>query len=153
MAASKNIVKTTKTIIIMKRTLSLLLMLVLGFGISMARVPKKKFVTQVFKTDIRCHNCEKKIMDNVAVFGKGVQDVKVNLETKEVAITYDAKKTNPETLVKGFEKLKVKATLQNEAVTPEAKKDVPAGQSVCTPCPAERQQMKLMPAKQVGSKR
>ncbi|MBR1593609.1 MAG: cation transporter [Alloprevotella sp.] len=116
----------------MKKTLSLLLMLALSLGVSMARVPKKPFVTQVFKTDIHCQNCQKKIMDNVAVFGAGVQDVKVNVSTKEVTITYDPQKTNVNTLIKGFEKLNVKAVAEKGVITPVAKPETKPATS-CSP--------------------
>lgn len=94
----------------MKKYLTLLLGLVLSTCVAFAGNPKKKTVeTQTFKTDIVCQSCEKKIMNNVSVLGKGVKDVKVDLATKEVTITYDANKTTPEKLVKGFSKLDIKA--------------------------------------------
>lgn len=125
----------------MKKTLSLLLMLILGISVSTARVPKSKIVVQVFKTDIRCENCKKKIMDNAAVFGAGVKDIKVNVASKEVTITYDTRKTSAEKLVKAFEQLKIKATpdrfVEGGAPQPAAA-ETPAssccgGKSTCQP--------------------
>ena len=105
----------------MKKLLSLSLMLLMCITLCQARSPKKRlYLTQVFTTDIVCHNCEQKIMNNVAVLGKGVQDVKVNLETKEVTVTYDAAKNNVENLVKGFSKLAVKAAPRDAATQPSA---------------------------------
>lgn len=86
-------------------------MLVVSISVATAGNPKKKSIeTQTFKTDIVCQSCEKKIMNNVSVLGKGVKDVKVDLATKEVTVTYDAAKTTPEKLVKGFSKLDIQAT-------------------------------------------
>ena len=94
----------------MKRIISIALTLLLCITLVQARVPKKRlYVTQVFNTDIVCHSCEKKIMDNVAVLGKGVAEVKVDVPTKQVAVTYDATTTGVEQLTRGFEKLGVKA--------------------------------------------
>ncbi|MBR1733175.1 MAG: cation transporter [Alloprevotella sp.] len=94
----------------MKKILSLCLMLTLCIGSASAKGPKKKtLATQVFTTDIVCHNCEQKIMNNVAVLGKGVEDVKVDVATKEVAVTYNTQKNSVENLVKGFAKISVKA--------------------------------------------
>lgn len=66
--------------------------------------------TVVFVTDIDCHHCAQKIMNNVPVLGKGVEDVQVDVPTKEVTITYNDQKTNEANLIKGLAKLKVKAT-------------------------------------------
>lgn len=100
----------------MKKLITLGLMLLLSISPSLAKEPKKKsLATQVFTTDIVCHNCEQKIMNNVAVLGKGITDVKVNVNTKEVVITYDTKKNSLENLIKGFSKISVKAEPKERA--------------------------------------
>lgn len=65
--------------------------------------------TVVFVSDIHCDHCAKKIMDNVPVLGKGVEDVAVDVPTKRITVVYNPAKTDEATLVKGFAKLKVKA--------------------------------------------
>lgn len=95
----------------MKKILMLCLALVMGVGICAAQKPAadKKTATTVFTTDIDCEHCVKKIMNNVPSLGKGVKDVQVNLEKKEVTVVYDSTKNSDENLVKGFASLKVKA--------------------------------------------
>ena len=74
-----------------------------------AKTPKKKqVVTKTYVTDIRCENCVNKIKKNVDKLGKGVKDVQVNLEKKEVNVTYDASKTNDANIIKGFSDMKAK---------------------------------------------
>lgn len=77
-------------------------------GYTSAAVPsakaKKKTAVVAFKTSIRCHNCVKKITENIS-FEKGVKDLSVSLEEKLVTITYDPSKTDEATLAKALEKL------------------------------------------------
>lgn len=101
----------------MKKLILCCLMAVVALAVNAAndnneKNSKKKATceTVVFTTDIDCQHCANKILNNVPVLGKGVEDVKVDLPTKEVTVVYDAAKTNPETLAKNFQKIKVKAT-------------------------------------------
>ena len=83
-----------------------------GIGIANAQEPKtavKKSVTVEFVTDIDCAGCAKKVTNTIP-YEKGVKDVKVDVPTKTVTVTYDPTKTNNETLVKAFTKIKIKAT-------------------------------------------
>lgn len=64
---------------------------------------------------MHCKNCQATIEKYIA-FEKGVADIKCDLESKLVTVTYDSKKTNPEKLLKGFEKIKFPAVI----VPPEA---------------------------------
>lgn len=64
--------------------------------------------TTVFLTDMDCAHCQKRI-EAAIPFEKGVKDVKVDLKTKLVDVTYDPAKTNDATLIKAFAKIKVKA--------------------------------------------
>ncbi len=84
----------------------LLVILLLGIGISTTSFAQQKSNTEtaVFKTNVVCNNCVNKVEKNVP-FEKGVKDVSVNLETKEVTIAYDAKKTDKAKLKKALEKL------------------------------------------------
>ena len=81
-----------------------------GLSSAEAKEPQKKAVkTVVFDTDVDCPHCAKKIMDNAALLGKGVQDVKVDVPTKKVTVTFDEAKTSVDDIVKGMAKLRVKA--------------------------------------------
>lgn len=95
----------------MKKLLMLCLTLVLGAGMATAaeKPASKKIVTTVFVTDVDCEHCVQKIMNNVPSLGKGIKDVQVDLETKEVTVVYDASKNTDENIVKGFASLKVQA--------------------------------------------
>ena len=57
-----------------------------------------------FATSLHCESCKAKIEKNLA-WEKGVKDLAINVETKEVTVTYDPQKTNPEALRKAIEKL------------------------------------------------
>ena len=95
----------------MKKILFVCLMAALGLGAGSAAAKdakKASTVTTVFKTDIDCEHCAKRIMDNIP-FEKGVKDVKVDVPSKEVTVVYDASKNDAEGLVKGFAKIRVKA--------------------------------------------
>lgn len=95
----------------MKKILFVCLAAVLGLGTGSAcakDAKKASTVTTVFKTDIDCEHCAKRIMDNIP-FEKGVKDVKVDVPSKMVTVVYDASKNNVEGLVKGFAKIRVKA--------------------------------------------
>ena len=81
-----------------------------GLSSAEAKEPQKKNdVTVVFDTDVDCPHCAKKILDNAAILGKGVKDVKVDVPTKKVTVTFDESKTSVDDIVKGMAKLRVKA--------------------------------------------
>jgi copper chaperone CopZ len=102
----------------MKKILMLCLVAVIGFGVSDAMAQKKQvdLKTTVFQTDVDCENCAKKV-DNSIPYQKGVKEVKVDVSTQTVTVTYDTSKTNDETLVKAFKKVKVNAEVKNEVAT------------------------------------
>ena len=95
----------------MKKFLLCCLVVLLGTGAALAAAPAGKPVTKttVFVTDIDCEHCAKKIMNNVPSLGKGIKDVKVDVPTKEVTVTYDPTKNNDANIIKGFASIKVKA--------------------------------------------
>ncbi len=96
----------------MKKFLLLCVAAALAFTLEASADNKQKVqkcATAVFATDIECEHCKKKIMDNVPVLGKGVENVEVDVSTKRVTVTYNPAKTDAATLVKGFAKLRVKA--------------------------------------------
>jgi copper chaperone CopZ len=91
-------------------------MAVIGFGVSNAMAQKKQveLKTTVFQTDVDCENCAKKV-DNSIPYQKGVKEVKVDVSTQTVTVTYDVAKTNDEALLKAFKKVKVNAEVKEVA--------------------------------------
>ena len=73
---------------------------VLFLFIGIAAFPQsKKSETVDIKTSAKCDDCKERI-EKALAFEKGVKDVKVNLETAVVSITYNPEKTNPTSLKK-----------------------------------------------------
>ena len=58
----------------------------------------------VLSCDIHCQGCCDKIMKNIA-YEKGVKDIVCDIKKKTVTVTYDANKTDIQTLLKAFEKI------------------------------------------------
>ena len=95
----------------MKKIIMLCLMAVICFGVSDAMAQKKSdaaLKTTVFMTDVDCETCAKKI-DNSIPFQKGVKEVKVDVPSRKVTVTYDATKSSDEALIKAFKKIKINA--------------------------------------------
>lgn len=94
----------------------LCLVAVMGFGIADAMAQKKQVALQttVFQTDVDCETCAKKV-DNSIPYQKGVKEVKVDVSTQTVTVTYDKAKTNDEALLKAFKKVKVNAEVKEVA--------------------------------------
>ena len=98
----------------MKKIMTVTAMLV--FAISMFA---KDIKTVVFTTlpQMHCENCENKIKGNLR-FEKGIKQITTSVPDQKVTIEYDADKTTPENIAKGFAKIGYEATI----VTGEAKK-------------------------------
>ena len=97
----------------MKKIIMLCLLAVMGFGISEAVAQKKvdaQVKTTVFMTDVDCETCAKKI-DNSLPYQKGVKEVKVDVATRKVTVTYDATKSSDDALIKALKKIKINATV------------------------------------------
>ena len=95
----------------MKKIIMLCLLAVMGFGVADAVAQKKsdaQFKTTVFLTDVDCETCAKKI-DNSLPYQKGVKEVKVDVSTRKVTVTYDATKSSDDALIKAFKKIKINA--------------------------------------------
>ena len=96
----------------MKKIVMLCLVAVMSVGVGFAQEKKvkaeKQIVTTVFCTDIDCEGCAKKVYNSIP-FEKGVKDVKVDVKTKKVTVTYDATKTSDAALIKALDKVKIKA--------------------------------------------
>lgn len=90
----------------MKRSF-LLLTLALCAITSFAKDIKTIVVTT--NPQMHCKSCENKIKNNMR-FEKGIKSIETNISRQEVTLTYDADKTTPEKLMKGFEKFGYTAT-------------------------------------------
>ena len=91
----------------MKKILSIL-MLVMAIAVS-ANAADKVIVFNVSPA-MSCENCENKIKTNLR-HESGVKKIVTSLKDQTVAITYDATKTSPEAIEKGFEKIGYKASV------------------------------------------
>ncbi len=104
----------------MKRIIVFLMALLPFLGMSAAKADKQ---TVVLQCDLHCQGCCDKVMKNIA-FEKGVKDIVCDLKTKTVTVTYNADKTDLDTLLKAFERIgKPAKELKKE--NKEAQKDVP----------------------------
>ena len=109
----------------MKRILILLMALLPLFGVY-AKVDKQ---VVVLSCDIHCQGCCDKVMKNIA-FEKGVKDIVCDLKTKTVTVTYDANKTDVESLLLAFKKIgKPAQPIQKEASAPKKETDADTGAS------------------------
>jgi copper chaperone CopZ len=73
-------------------------------AILVAQDKDKTTETVKFKTSIDCATCVNSIMGSLPL-EKGIKDVKCDLKTKEVTVTYQKEKNNPEQIKKNIEKL------------------------------------------------
>ncbi|MDR2449439.1 MAG: heavy-metal-associated domain-containing protein [Prevotellaceae bacterium] len=89
-----------------KMMLAAVLITAVGFGAQAQdkKQDRKGTVEITFSVNLHCDHCKKKIESNIP-FEKGVTDLKVDLDNKQVYIKYDAKKTDREKLQKAIEKL------------------------------------------------
>jgi len=87
----------------MNRIFALMIMMIVPLTI-VAQEKSKANETVKYKTSIDCAACVNKIMSNLPQ-EKGIKDVKCDLATKEVTVTYQKEKNNPEEIKKSIEKL------------------------------------------------
>lgn len=87
----------------------LLLTLALCAITSFAKDIKTIIVTT--NPQMHCEACENKIKSNMR-FEKGIKAIETDISRQEVTLTYDADKTTPEKLMKGFEKIGYTATVK-----------------------------------------
>jgi Cu+-exporting ATPase len=85
----------------------LLIMLCMAVALPMAfaqNVKKNPTETVTFSVNMDCDNCVKKVEKNIA-FEKGVTDLKCDLPTKTVKVTYRTDRTDEKKLVAAFKKI------------------------------------------------
>lgn len=95
----------------MKKILLMCLVALFTVGAVSAQKPKKENVTVEFMTSLDCEGCAKKINETLP-YEKGVRDVKIDVPTKVVTVTYDPTKTNNEAIIKAFAKVKIEASVK-----------------------------------------
>ncbi len=109
----------------MKRILLFMLCAMFTFSLASAQETKnksKKETTKFLIENMHCDNCIKKIEKNIA-FEKGVTDLKCDLNTHTVEVTYRSDKTTDEKLITAFKKIDMQAKVLKEGETPEIKHD------------------------------
>lgn len=91
----------------MKKIMTVMAMLVFAIGMF-----AKDIKTVVFTTlpQMHCENCENKIKGNLR-FEKGIKEITTSVPDQKVTIQYDADKTTPENIIKGFAKIGYEATI------------------------------------------
>ena len=100
----------------MKRIITIIICAVCACMMASAQAPKAKktkVTTKFLVTNMSCENCVKKIEKNIA-FEKGVIDLKSDLKTTTVAVTYNPDKTSDEKLIAAFKKINYNAKVIKE---------------------------------------
>lgn len=77
------------------------------FGLC-TRCKKKKDKVTFFVEGMECANCQKKVEKNIS-FEKGVTDMKCDLTTRTVEVTYKTDKTSKTKLASAFKKIGMEA--------------------------------------------
>ncbi len=99
-----NFLNHKSAIMINIRKLFIAMLLVAVPSLLSAQDKNKVIETVKYKTSIDCNNCVNKIMTNLPQ-EKGIKDVNCDLSTKEVTVTYQKDKNNPDDIKKAIEKL------------------------------------------------
>ncbi len=113
----------------MKKLFLLCVIAVLAIGVITAKENNSNNVkTTVFTSgDIYCQSCVNKIMNNIPTLGKGIEDVKVDVQSKTVTVKYNASKNSDQNIIKGLKKLDVNAMVMTGTSAQQG------GQPVVTP--------------------
>ena len=104
------------------------LIVVCLFAISPAMAQRKGEKKTIFKVEMDCGNCVKKIEENIA-WEKGVTDLKCDLKNKTVEVTYKTSKTDDQKLLAAFEKIGKPAAIVTEK--PKTTCSSSCGDSTC----------------------
>jgi copper chaperone CopZ len=86
------------------KQLIILFLLASASVVTSGQEKEKTLQTVKFATSIDCDDCVNTIMNNLPK-EKGIKDVKCDLKTKEVTVTYQQDKTNTEMVQRKIEKL------------------------------------------------
>jgi mercuric ion binding protein len=108
----------------MKKKFYLLLMMAIVFALLNAQAQEEKSVKKTsdvtFLVGMHCQSCKDRIEKNIP-FEKGVKDLKVDLEKKEVTIIFNPQKTTIEKLKKAV--IELGYTCEQKEVQKVEKKD------------------------------
>lgn len=74
---------------------------------------KKEKKTVTYKVDMDCHACVNKIEASLP-YEKGVKNLKISLEKKEVTVTYRKDKNSDEGIIKAINNLGYKAKVKED---------------------------------------
>ena len=91
-----------------------LLLLALFVGLNASAALK----TTVFNADVHCQNCVNRVLNNVPSLGKGIEDVKVDLASRQIEVVYDDAVNSDENIIKGLSGISVKAEVAQGEVAP-----------------------------------
>lgn len=94
-----------------------------------ANAEKKGEKTVIFSANLHCKSCVAKVEKNIP-FEKGVKDLKVDMETKTITITFREDKNSEENLKKAIEKLNIQVKGTLDAI-PEKKTGSCCGDKKC----------------------
>ncbi len=89
------------------------LIVVCLFTISPAMAQRKGEKKTIFKVEMHCGNCVKEVESNIS-WVKGVTDLKCDLETQTVEVTYKTSKTDDKKILAAFDKIGKPATIVTE---------------------------------------
>ena len=98
----------------MKRIFLFMICALCTFSLASGQSSKKKDTKETTKflvTNMECENCVKKIEKNIA-FEKGVTDLKCDLKTHTVEVTYNTEKTTEKKLIAAFKKINYNAEVE-----------------------------------------
>lgn len=102
----------------MKKLLFLVFTMVMTLGLGNASADNKKdlkgVTTTIFTTNLHCEGCVKKVMNNIP-FKKGVKDVKVDIKSKDITVSYDSKKSSDAKIIEYFDKIDITAKVKKAA--------------------------------------
>jgi len=98
----------------------IIMLLVAVPAIMKAQEKDKNVQTVKYTTSIHCEDCVNKIMTNLPR-EKGIKDVKCDVKTKEVTVSYNKEKNNPVEIQKTIEKLGFTAKVVKEGENPVKK--------------------------------
>lgn len=97
----------------MKNTIKLLsLVMILSLSLTANAKGKKEVKEVTYVTSIDCDHCKQTIMKNIP-YEKGVKDVQVNVEKKEVTVKYLANKNSETKLAEAIVELGYTAKVKN----------------------------------------
>lgn len=114
--------KTTKVFGFLA-TVALSFLMVFPAGASVNQKEKKQKkgeATTIFRVEMDCQSCVNTIEKNIP-WEKGVTDMKCDIQTQTVEVTYKTSKTNDSTLVAAFKKIGKDAAVITEAEKNESK--------------------------------